>query len=975
LDAVDLRGIRHVGKYKLLRELGRGGMGVVYLAEDTRLSREVALKLLHPALTLDTEFAARFADEARAIAALTHPGIVRVHAFEEVEGRHLIDMEYVNGRSLEQLLPRGAFPPADALGILAQVLAALAACHRRGMVHRDIKPSNILIAYDGRVLLSDFGLAMSCAHAASAATSSCFIGTPKYAPPESWEKAKPTPAGDVYSAGLVLLELLAGKTPFDGDSPIDIIRKTMAATDIPVREWLPHISGELAGLLGDFCARAPGRRPPDAGIALARLAETPEFTEVPSDGPATIQVDLPRTKRWGKPGLRWAAGAALVALALVGGLAWHRQSLPILEEAVALPVREAVLPAMAGEPGAPGIDPDVNHVHAVGNYVVFTANAGSWRTLWGHQPATGETKPLWPTLRLERDDGIYGAQPVSGGMVAAIRSETNGLTLFSTDGTPEGTFPLVYAASRVANRIERLGAQGGTAYFSRVGGDGTLGVWETDGTLAGTRHLWGDINNPTFDYACATPTGTLYVASRLAGSLDRFPGGNGPPQAIKIADAALIDVGEIFPLGESLLAVVDGERTGRELYMAEPGSDHLRLLYEFMPGPAHGLDSAQFAAYGGGAVFAAQTPEHGYEPWFTDGTPEGTRMLADVNPGVGGSNPFRFTESGGLLYFSAQTALHGRELWVSDGTTGGTRMVADFAPGVESGNPYALVPFQGGLLFTPHEAVHGEELWFTDGTPEGTRMIYEFVPGPEGGEPHGLVQVDDRVLFAARHPEHGRVLWETDGTPEGTVPRFETLEALPAPEPPPADWVRLGDEIIITIATPDYGAELWATDPATGESRLVRDIYPGPQGSTPRDFFPFDGQLFFVADDGIHGSELWRTDGTEAGTALAIDAFDGEGSGNPRFLTEWMDGHSFAFSALTNQGHRMFYYLRNLREFRLIQPPLHALANWEPIDLRPGPDNTIEFSVQNPYGKTTLWRTDGGLPLRIPALGTANSAP
>lgn len=188
--------LTRVGKYRILRELGRGGMGVVYLAEDTRLQREVALKLLHPALTLDRGFVDRFATEARAIAALTHPGIVRVHAFEEVDGCHLIDMEYVDGRSLDQVIARGPVSGKDTLNIIARVLEALAACHARGMVHRDIKPSNILIGYDGRILLSDFGLAMSFALAStSGATSSCFIGTPKYAPPESWDRVLPSPAG------------------------------------------------------------------------------------------------------------------------------------------------------------------------------------------------------------------------------------------------------------------------------------------------------------------------------------------------------------------------------------------------------------------------------------------------------------------------------------------------------------------------------------------------------------------------------------------------------------------------------------------------------------------------------------------------------------------------------------------------------------------------------------------------------------
>jgi ELWxxDGT repeat protein len=392
------------------------------------------------------------------------------------------------------------------------------------------------------------------------------------------------------------------------------------------------------------------------------------------------------------------------------------------------------------------------------------------------------------------------------------------------------------------------------------------------------------------------------------------------------------------------------------------------MIREFKPGSAHGLGTPQFASFGSRAVFAAETPESGREPWLSDGIPEGTRLLADIEPGAGASTPFRFVESGGKLFFSAQTSKNGRELWVSDGTAEGTHLVADIAPGLDSGDPYAFLPFNGGLLFTPHDPVLGEELWFTDGTPEGTRLVFEFVPGPEGGEPYNPVLLDGRAWFSALMPGAGRVLWQSDGTAEGTQPAFEKLQGEPAPIPEVADWIAFQGAIFLSSITLEHGAELWRTDPATGESCLLRDIQPGPIGSNPRSLFEFEGQLYFVADDGIHGTELWRTDGTEGGTTLAWDAHLGSASGAPHsFAVNPPDG--FAFIASDSAQTTVHYYRAASRDFGKIGPPAGHGAPWNVVNLRHTPGQGYEFSVQTASGETTLWRTEGWNARRLPGLG------
>lgn len=982
MDAVPREGIARVGKYRLIRELGRGGMGVVYLAEDSRLLREVALKVLHPALTLDTEFVTRFASEAQAIAALTHPGIVRVHAFEEVDGSHLIDMEYIDGRSLDHVLARGPLGCSDALDIVARVLEALAACHTRGMVHRDIKPSNILIAYDGRVLLSDFGLAMSCAFASvSAATSSCFIGTPKYASPESWDKAKPTPTGDVYSAGLVLLELLAGRTPFDGDSPLEIMRKTVAAARVPVREYVPQASDELVALLEDMLEAIPAKRPADATVALARLRATAEFAALPEGGAVTMRITPPAIRPKRKPAASrrrtWLI-ATTAAIVLAAGLVWRFQPGPDNASQTTASVGDVPAPTSPEAPSEPVppppvVSPNAGELAVVGDYVVFSGNTRTWRTLWSCNISTKAVAPVWPELTLGPSDSVFkdGGLPVACGIVGVVRSQAGGISLFRTDGTPEGTVVLAYAASTEANRIELLGARDGLVYFNRIGGDETFGLWETDGTVEGTRHRWGDATTPIVTQLQVAPSGGLYFASHTNGTIYSWPKGGAEPFPLWPAWSVDAFMGDIITLGDRVLAdASSGIEDGRELWFADPTPGSLRKLRDIFPGNDDGAADPHFARFRDGVVFVGKTPGQGRELWFTDGTEAGTRLVFDINPGPMDSGPYRFTESGGLVYFSALSAQYGQELWVSDGTSEGTRRLTDINPGVGSTDPFAFCAFKGGLLFTPNDPTIGDELWFSEGTPEGTNLLYECVPGPAPSGPHGTQVIGDRAVFGADHPQFGRVLWVTDGTPEGTHTLFERLEAERSPLPEAAPWVAFGGHIYMANTSADHGTELWATDPDSAQSRLVRDIYPGPKGSNPHAFQEFNGYVYFAADDGIHGIELWRTDGTQDGTGLVYDAAGGAASGAPHDLTPWGTARlAFVADSGGKRGQGIFYCEIGTEGVRLAGGTDERGPQWKPMSLTDGGESWLVFSTQNAAGQTILWRTNGNVTQGLPALG------
>src|SRR3989441_9369413 len=212
------------GRYRIVRKLGAGGMADVYLAEDQELGRRVAIKILNERHAGDEQFVERFRREAQNAAALAHPNIVSIYDRGEAEGTYYIAMEYLEGRSLKELiLSRGPAPVSVAIDYARQILSALRFAHRNGIVHRDIKPHNVLVDADGHVKVTDFGIAR--AGASQMTEEGSIIGTAQYLSPEQARGAPVTASSDLYSVGIVLYEMLTGKVPFNGDSAIEIAMK------------------------------------------------------------------------------------------------------------------------------------------------------------------------------------------------------------------------------------------------------------------------------------------------------------------------------------------------------------------------------------------------------------------------------------------------------------------------------------------------------------------------------------------------------------------------------------------------------------------------------------------------------------------------------------------------------------------------------------------------------------------------------
>jgi len=220
------------GRYQVVRKLGAGGMANVYLAEDQELGRRVAIKILNERHANDDQFVERFRREAKNAAALSHPNIVSIYDRGEAEGTYYIAMEYLDGRSLKELIvSRGEAPIGLTVDYARQILSALRFAHRHGIVHRDIKPHNVLVDGDGRVKVTDFGIARAGTSQMTEAGS--IVGTAQYLSPEQAKGGDVDQRSDLYSLGVVLYELLTGNVPFNGDTPVEIAMKHLSAVPEP----------------------------------------------------------------------------------------------------------------------------------------------------------------------------------------------------------------------------------------------------------------------------------------------------------------------------------------------------------------------------------------------------------------------------------------------------------------------------------------------------------------------------------------------------------------------------------------------------------------------------------------------------------------------------------------------------------------------------------------------------------------------
>ena len=254
-------------RYEIHKRVGRGGMADVFLARDQLLDRQVAIKILFPEFAVDPNFVERFRREAQAAANLSHPNIVNVYDWGKYEGTYFIAMEYVQGRTLAEILKTNKqLTPTQAAEIASEVADALCFAHEAELAHRDIKPANILIGSNGQVKVADFGIAraMNSATESNLTQAGSVMGTASYFSPEQAQGAQPDPRSDLYSLGIVMYEMVAGKPPFVGDNPVSIAYKQVHDQPTPLNRLVEGVPRPFEAIVAKLLAKDPKLRYPSA---------------------------------------------------------------------------------------------------------------------------------------------------------------------------------------------------------------------------------------------------------------------------------------------------------------------------------------------------------------------------------------------------------------------------------------------------------------------------------------------------------------------------------------------------------------------------------------------------------------------------------------------------------------------------------------------------------------------------------------
>jgi serine/threonine protein kinase len=313
---------RQLGGYLLEEEIGRGGMAWVWRARHLVLGRPAALKILAPVLASDEKFVERFLREARAAAQLEHPNIVPVYETGETDGYHYIAMKLLEGRTLREGIERGPAPPEEVSLILTQVADALDYAHSRGFVHRDVKPGNIMIDDNFRVTLTDFGIARAADDMSITATG-LLVGTPAYLAPEQAQGLPATPGSDIYALGVLVYELLTGKTPFADRTPHAVILAHMQEPPQPVHERIQGIAPGISAVVDKALAKRPEERYASAGefaraFSAALGSPSASIRDDRSDvSPATIVREAHTREHRRKRLLAALTGVVLLAACIV----------------------------------------------------------------------------------------------------------------------------------------------------------------------------------------------------------------------------------------------------------------------------------------------------------------------------------------------------------------------------------------------------------------------------------------------------------------------------------------------------------------------------------------------------------------------------------------------------------------------------------------------------------------------------------
>lgn len=526
---------------------------------------------------------------------------------------------------------------------------------------------------------------------------------------------------------------------------------------------------------------------------------------------------------------------------------------------------------------------------------------------------------------------------------------------FVSDGTPQGTTLLkdIYPGD-FGSSIDNVIVAGDQIFFTAIDDQHDRELWVTDGTTDGTRLV-----------SNLTPSGST-TFTRLA------------------------------PFGSSLIfQTVGGQQQDFSIWISD-GTEPIRL------GEQDGVLYGQFYTGLGLAWFSHFDREVGYELWKTDGTPTGTSLVIDIEPGIEPSYPHGLTQIGQHMYFSAEEHGTGRELYRTDGTATGTRLVADFNDSQTSsssprfltqvGQQTFFVAYDGTgdwlwtvdgpdaepiklqdfgvepvnwmtaasdrLYFTSNDGVHGEELWTSDGTVEGTHMVVDLFP-QASSDFYGLFPFEGELLFFQSDQNERLELWRTDGTEVGTTLIADLYELGIKNFGASIEGVVL-DQRLVFEATGDVGSELWVSDGTLAGTHLLVDLAPGTAHGVYGGLTRVHDQLYFRGNDGVHGIELWKSDGTADGTQLVRDIWPGDESASSIPTAFQAVGEQFMFIACTaDEGCEPWISDGTEAGTMLVQDTIEGPDNWTWFEQSASNGDLAWFTRRDPFGRPSLWTSDG----------------
>jgi serine/threonine protein kinase/Tol biopolymer transport system component len=420
--------------YRIIRALGRGGMGEVYIAEDLKLHREVALKLLPREMAADAERLQRFQREAQAVAALNHPNVVTVYSVEEADGLHFITMELVEGKTLTDLIPKRGLPVPEFLKLSLPMVDAIAAAHQRGIVHRDLKPANIMVTAGGRLKVLDFGLAKlkpGIIGPTDARTLTAdqltiqheIVGTPSYMSPEQAQGQPVDHRTDIFSAGVVMYEMVTGKRPFRGDSAVTILSSIIKDNPPPTFEVNPSLPQELDRIIMHCLAKDPAHRYQSASDLRNELEDAQQQA---GSRAGLLRVAARRLAlRARRKGWRVAALAAVALIAFLSYVfIWRKPGVPRTEPAVV-----ETISSLTSAPGVeqyPSFSPD-------GQWLVYSGWESGRRRIFLQSVGGQNAFPITKDPNVDDDEPAFSPD----GEKIAFRSNREGGGLFMMGRTGE----------------------------------------------------------------------------------------------------------------------------------------------------------------------------------------------------------------------------------------------------------------------------------------------------------------------------------------------------------------------------------------------------------------------------------------------------------------------------------------------------------------------------------------------------------